>query len=68
MSSKINFDWSLFSDVDLQMSATEKIVIQEHFNIWLQGNSGNDECSKPELQEKFDIFRAGWIMSQMFTG
>ncbi|MHA1169740.1 MAG: hypothetical protein ACTSRU_18070 [Candidatus Hodarchaeales archaeon] len=67
MSDKIIFNWSLFSDVDLQLSETEKIVIEEHFNIWVEGNSGIDDCSSPEMKEKFSIFKAAWIMSQMFT-
>jgi len=68
MGTKINFDWSEFADVEIDLSQTEKVVIQEHFNIWIQGNSGSEECSAPEMQEKFNLFRAGWIMSQMFVG
>jgi hypothetical protein len=67
MSEKIIFNWSLFSDIELQLSEVEKIVIKEHFNIWVEGNSNFGDCSAPEMQEKFSIFKAGWIMSQMFT-
>ncbi len=67
MSDKIIFNWSLFSDVELQLSETEKIVIKEHFNIWVEGNPDIRDCSAPEMTEKFTIFKSAWIMSQMFT-
>ena len=69
MENKIIFDWTKFSDIDLALSETEKIVIKQHFNIWLRGNySDSDDCfSSPELKEKFGIFKGAWIMSQMFT-
>jgi hypothetical protein len=67
MSEKIIFNWSLFSDVELQLSETEKIVIKEHFNIWLEGNPDIQDCSSPEMEQKFNIFKSAWIMSQMFT-
>jgi hypothetical protein len=68
MSCKINFDWSMFHEISLKLSKTEKIVIKEHFNIWLEGNPDDTECSSPEMQSKFNQFEAAWIMSQMFTG
>jgi len=67
MSDKIIFNWSLFSDIELQLSETERVVIKEHFNIWVEGNSGVGDCSAPEMEGKFNIFKSAWIMSQMFT-
>ena len=67
MTGKILFNWSLFSDVELRLSETEKVVIKEHFNIWVEGNPDIEDCSSPEMKEKFNIFKSAWIMSQMFT-
>jgi len=64
---KISFDWSRFAEINLQLSKTEEIVIKEHFDIWLEGNPDDIECSSPEMQAKFDQFKSAWIMSQMFT-
>lgn len=66
MSNKIIFDWTKFSDVELNLSETEKTVIKEHFDIWLEGNPNDNVYSNPEMREKFLQFKAGWIMSQMF--
>ncbi len=68
MSNKILFDWLKFSDVELSLSKTEKIVIREHFDIWLEGNPDDNEHSAPEMRAKLNQFKAAWIMSQMFTG
>jgi hypothetical protein len=67
MSDKIKFNWHRFKIVENSLSPTEEIVIEQHFNIWLDGNPDDGECSSPELQGKFNQFRSAWIMSQMFT-
>ena len=67
MPGKILFNWTLFSDVELNLSETENVVIKEHFNIWVEGNPDIEECSSPEMKAKFNIFKSAWIMSQMFT-
>ena len=67
MSDKILFDWSRFSEIELHLSEIEKIVIKEHFNIWLEGNPDDNEYSAPEMRAKFEHFKSAWIMSQMFT-
>ena len=67
MTNKIQFDWSLFRSIEQSLSTTEKIVIKEHFAIWLEGNPGDAECSSPEMGNMFNQFTSAWIMSQMFT-
>jgi hypothetical protein len=66
MPDKIKFDWTRFSDIEKDLSKTEKTVIKEHFNIWIQGHSDID-YSTPEMQDRFNQFKAAWIMCQMFT-
>ena len=68
MPAKIIFDWTAFSNVNLNLSKTEQIVIKEHFDIWIEGNPDDfEDCSSPEMQSKFNLFKSAWIMSQMFT-
>jgi hypothetical protein len=67
MSNKIKFDWSRFRNIERSLSVTEETVITEHFNIWLEGNPDDTECSTPEMRGMFNQFKSAWIMSQMFT-
>jgi len=68
MSDKIKFDWARFRNLNDSLSKTEQTVIEEHFNIWIEGNpDAFEDCSSPEMRSKFDQFKAAWIMSQMFT-
>ena len=67
MACKIIFDWTKFSEIELNLSETEKTVIKEHFNIWIGGNPDDNIYSTPEMRDKFLQFKAAWIMSQMFT-
>ena len=64
---KIQFDWEEFRRIYSNLSKTEEMVIKQHFDIFIQGNSGMEECSTPELLSMYDQFKSSWIMCQMFT-
>lgn len=66
MESKINFDWAKCREKHAKLSKVEKIVIQEHFDIYLSGNTVGEKSS-PELNGMYEQFEQAWVMSQMFT-
>ena len=66
MKPKIQFDWEEFRHIYSKLSKTEEMVIKEHFNIWIEGNT-DEEYSSPEMRSMYDQFKSAWIMCQMFT-
>lgn len=68
MSKKTHFNWEVFREIYNAISATEEAVIKKSFQIHIDGNSCYEDCSTPELNGLYEIFKCSWIMSQMFTG
>lgn len=67
MKPKIQFDWQEFRNIYSELSKTEEVVIEQHFNIWIEGNLSMEDCSAPEMRSMYDQFKSTWIMCQMFT-
>ena len=59
------FDWEVLRPL-LKESCTRDRTIQHAFYQWTNGNSYGD-MSSSEMQSLFEVFRAGWIISESFV-
>lgn len=49
-----------------KMSQAEEKLCKKIFQEYLEGNSGFDDCSNPQLESFYETFKHGWIMCQIF--
>ncbi len=63
---KINIDWEKFWNFEKNMTETDKVLIQEHFQEYLKGFSCFKDLSTPELKGHLEVFKSGWMMAILF--
>lgn len=63
------FDWDEFRQYDDEMHRPEHHMVMQAFNEWLAGNDlfvdGNP--SSAEMSFYLNMFKAGWIASQLLS-
>jgi len=66
----INFDWKRFRTIDdTELSKAEEVLIEKMFRIFNDGNPplpDEPEPSSPEMEHRYEIFKASWIMHGMW--
>lgn len=62
---KVKIDWDEYKEYDKSLTRLEKKILEKHFNFYVEGNDCFNYLSKPEMEQMFDVFKSGWIFSQI---